>query len=108
MPTETVNAKLLGALIAWLGSVTLAITFCYLVLRKKANPRLRTILLLGLFASVLWMCGYGFATTLVIRGIRGSVGDIVYLPLVAGTIVALLSWVLLWIYRAGGLGGIKD
>jgi uncharacterized BrkB/YihY/UPF0761 family membrane protein len=76
MPTETVNAKLLGALIAWLGSVTLAITFCYLVLRKKANPRLHTILLLGLFASVLWACGYGFATTLVIRGMRGSVEDI--------------------------------
>jgi hypothetical protein len=99
----TVNLKLLGAAMAGFGSVILAITYCYLLWRHKTNLRLRLIFLLGLFASVLWMLGFGFAAMLEFYGRKGLMADMVYLPLLAGSLILILTGILGWVHRAGGL-----
>jgi hypothetical protein len=84
-------------------NLCLAITYCYLLWRHKTNPRLRLIFLLGLFASVLWMLGFGFVAMLEFYGRKGLMADMVYLPLLAGSLILILTGILGWVHRAGGL-----
>ncbi len=84
------NSKLIGALIAGVGSLTMMLTFYYLIKSKRVAVRARPIFMVGFLSTALWLAGFALITIATLWSKHDFIGEIGFSFLLIGTVFAIV------------------
>ncbi len=93
------DSKLIGALIAWVGSLVMMLTYHYLVKSKRAVVRARPVFVVGFLSAASLLAGFSLIVMATLWSKHDFLGEIGFSFLLVGALFSIITWILFFIYK---------